>query len=57
LAKAPVVSDIIDEEATLEAKLKQLHVAEQALQKTKRVALLKTAIEEAEQWLAMPLWD
>jgi len=34
----------------LQAKLKQLHIAEQALQKTNRVALLKNAIK---QWLAM----
>ena len=49
--EAHVASDItVDEEAMLQAKLKQLHIAEQALQKTNRVALLKKAIK---QWLAM----
>jgi len=51
--QAHVASDIVitvDEKAMLQAKLKQLHIAEQALQKTNRVALLKKAIK---QWLAM----
>ena len=45
--KAHVASDItVDEEAMLQAKLKQLHIAEQALQKTNRVALLEKVIKQ-----------
>jgi len=42
----------VDEEATGQVKLKQLHIAEQVLQKKARVAMLKKAIKEAEQRLA-----
>lgn len=45
-------SVVADEEAVLQQKLKQLHMAEDTLQKKKRVELLKKAIVEAEQRLA-----
>ena len=45
--EAHVASDItVDEEAMLQAKLKQLDIAEQTLQKTNRVALLEKVIKQ-----------